>query len=267
MKKSYILLLSLALAAGCDKIPTDSIDNTAPGIQALGVNAPQKFTYTNSDSSFTASVRLKPSSGIKSVWADIYDSDGKKLNSNPIYHYDTGESKDGDLAAGDYIYSARIPMSVNNSNGAYTIQYKAEGTDNNSYYLAQHSFDYISHFNNSAPVISNLSAADTLDTSTEESFVVQIKVTDADGLNDIKEVYFELYYPNGNQTGTPKNMMYDDGNKGTQQSGDVTAGDGIYSFKGQLSTTIPKGLYKFVFHATDKSNATSNIITKFINIK
>ncbi|MDP4192182.1 MAG: hypothetical protein Q8858_11490 [Bacteroidota bacterium] len=268
MKK--IILLLFLFIFGCDKIPTGVVDVQQTDFQTVAVKSPESVIYTKSDSSFVTSIKFNSTADINQVWVDLFNSDNSQLNSSPIYLYDDGNlASNGDSTKGDMVFSAKVPMSSNYSNGSYTLKYTVLDKDNTERSVAAHNFNYKAVLIDTPPVISNLVAPDTLtitsDAASPTNFILTLNVSDKDGQNDIKEVYFKLFKPDGSQTSTPKNLMYDDGD--FSHHGDKTAGDGVYSYGGQLPAGTPKGNWKFVFYAADKSDSLSNVITHYIYIK
>ncbi len=87
--------------------------------------------------------------------------------------------------------------------------------------------------------------------------LTSLRVSDGNGLNDISEVYFIVYRPDGSTSGN-KVFLFDDGN--LLQNGDQTAGDGIYSRIIFVNQTNAKGTYRFEFKAIDRGGLQSNII-------
>ncbi len=105
---------------------------------------------------------------------------------------------------------------------------------------------------NPPPVFVGVSVPDTLEIPASGSVIAAFtaKVTDQPSLADIDSVYFDSYLPNGNASSSNPFIMYDDG---TVESGDVQAGDGIYTVTIQLPAGTPSGDYLFKFYATDKA--------------
>ena len=87
---------------------------------------------------------------------------------------------------------------------------------------------------------------------------------DPNGANDILEVYFKVYKPDGT-TNDIKVFLFDDGN--TQENGDLIAGDGIYSRLILVDQSNDKGTYRFEFQAKDRSGELSNIINHFVLVQ
>ena len=129
--------------------------------------------------------------------------------------------------------------------------------------------------NQVAPVISNplfyymddeAGLIDTIKNGTVNEFIISIEVFDSNGPSDIDSVYIDLYnYQDPNNTSiTPKIPPYDDG---SEDHGDQSAGDGIYSRRGYFPDES-EGDRKFDFIAIDRTGLSSNIIThNFVVVK
>lgn len=114
-----------------------------------------------------------------------------------------------------------------------------------------------------APQIIAVSAPDTiqLPAAGDKSFLLTANVTDADNNRDIHEVYFDTFRPDGSASSGNPFKMYDDGT-----SGDLTAGDYIYSLKIFITSQNSPGNYRFEFQARDYSSLLSNKIIHIITV-
>jgi len=132
-------------------------------------------------------------------------------------------------------------------------------SESNKYFLPVH----IGRFNH-APVISNLVAPDTLYIGNLLSLTLQ--VNDSDGLSDVYEVGYLSLKPDSNYANN-RNLipMYDDGNS-QPPSGDLVAGDGIYTYTTIVPSDALVGTYVFTFSAFDRLRITSNIIIHRITV-
>ena len=93
-----------------------------------------------------------------------------------------------------------------------------------------------------------------------ENIIGELKTEVTD---DILEVYFIVYRPDGTTNGN-KIQLFDDGDS---ENGDVTAGDGIYSRLIQVDQSNQKGTYRFDFQAEDRLGALSNIVNHIVLIQ
>ena len=84
------------------------------------------------------------------------------------------------------------------------------------------------------------------------------KVTDPLGLSDIMVVYFNTTLPNGTASSHNPYHMFDDGGaSGDPTDGDQVAGDGTYTYKGEIPSNNPTGTYTFTFYAESRSGLLS----------
>ncbi|MGA7720973.1 MAG: hypothetical protein WCA84_07335 [Ignavibacteriaceae bacterium] len=254
----YILILIPFIFGGCQKDFNSVIDTQPANSQVLRIIMADSVTFNQSDSLVVISVQLNSSTGIKSVEANIIASDLTQLNSLPITLYDNGDLADnGDSIKGDNIYSNKYPFSSYNPNGTYTVQYFTVDNKDNTQMVAEHSFVYNNNQTAAAPVISNLTAPDTV-TIGSQAFPIylSIQVEDANGFSDVRSVYFNSFIPpNGQPSSGNPFIMNNDGN-------------GLYSLTVQLPATgVPKGTYLWEFEAVSNEGLTSNIITHYIVVK
>ncbi len=263
--KKYILFFLLPIFFwGCEKSYNNIVDSQS-SYQVESVNSVDKFVYSSDDSLVTVSLTLNSAADIKNIYFDIYSSDNTQLNSSPVSLYDNGDAADGDSTAGDNKYSARFPLSRFYPVGIYSIKYFITDITDNTRQVAVKTFEYDNNQTAYPPQLSNLVSPDTVKVEDPKSVIfMSVNASDPNGLNDIKEVYFISYRPDGTSSGE-KNQMYDDGD--TNTNGDIKAGDGIYSILIEVTPQNNKGTYRFDFRATDRSSRLSNIISHNIVIQ
>jgi hypothetical protein len=99
-------------------------------------------------------------------------------------------------------------------------------------------------------------------------FSLMATVSDPNGLDDIKRVFFRSYNVdldsmmyNGNPV-----FLYDDGT-GADGSGDLQKGDGTYTRTISMTQDARSGTYHWSFEAQDFSNAYSDTIKKVVLVK
>ena len=99
-------------------------------------------------------------------------------------------------------------------------------------------------------------------------FTVSANASDANGLDDIKRVFFRSYHVgldslmnNGNPI-----LLLDDGS-GPNGNGDLQKGDGTFSRTISISENALVGTYQWTFEAQDKSNAYSDTVKRTIVVK
>lgn len=166
-----------------------------------------------------------------------------------------------DLVAGDLEFAANATFTLNRAQtGTYRIQVTAR--DRNNLRSNTCEIPFVLTRNNSAPFLDGqtLLAPDTVTrpATGSSTFFVSIAASDADGIQDIREVYL-LNLQTQNRT-----FLLDDGGvppPGGVSSGDLLAGDGVFSVTLQLPSTIPPGLYPFLLQATDSFRDTSNSVS------
>jgi hypothetical protein len=163
-----------------------------------------------------------------------------------------------DTSSIDNIYSAYVDIQIHRSLvGNFVIKMWCQDQYNNrsnTFLLPLN----ITRFNH-APIISNLIAPITLHRG--NVLTLQIQVADSDGMADINEVSYKSLKPDGTYANNGNFIqMYDDGNP-LFPSGDVVAGDGIYTYSTDQTQTAPLGTYVYTFKALDHLHALSNTIT------
>lgn len=144
---------------------------------------------------------------------------------------------------------------------------------------------------NTPPRIEKISMPDSVTVggipSKDSSFLITANIFDSDGINDIDKVYFYSLKPDSTLARCGDSFtMEDDGSEKdlnppyNVKSGDLIAGDGIFSLKVQLltyslNTRCPppdtlwtqRGTYTFTFHAVDKSGVLSDSVSQTIEVK
>ena len=165
-----------------------------------------------------------------------------------------------DAAAGDGIYSARLQFTTRREQaGRYRVRFSS--TDQGGLRSTAREVSALLTRNNTPPVLvdSTLQAPDTLIRPTTGSvlFFVSIAATDEDGLADVAEVFLQ------NLTTFNRTFLLDDGGApqtGGISSGDLLAGDGVFSVTLQLPSTTPPGSYPFRLQAVDTFADTSTAL-------
>ena len=253
---------------GCEKDFNTVIDAQIDNIQVASVRAIDLIVFNPADSSFTFSIRFSSVNGLNIVSINIFSPSNNIINDQPLGLLDNGNiTNNGDTTAGDLTYSNKYLFSRNFENGSYNVEYIVTLNDGATKIIASQHFIYNNGKLNTPPVISNLIQPDTVLINVQ--FTFSVVVNDPDGLQDIKEVYYELFMPNGtkiiNNQGISQFPLFDDGN--TISNGDVTAGDGRYTVFLTFPSSVTLGSWKFDFTAKDKVGLTSNTITHNVEIK
>lgn len=255
---SFLILYSSLFFISCEKEFDTVIDVQKPSFQVVSVAPKDSVIFNVEDSSLVIRIEFTSASLISSVTAEIINPAGKSFLNDALTLYDNGKSENGDQTANDKIFSNKIFMKSNDLNGNYNIKFYVNENSAQSKLAAWSTFKFRNGQSNVAPVISNaLVDPDTVVVTDTIPILTSLVVQDENGLNDIKEVYFIVYRPDGS-TNNNKVFLYDDGN--LTLNGDQTAGDGIYSRIISVNQTNAKGTYRFEFKAVDRGGLQSNII-------
>lgn len=267
MKKFTLLILLPVLFWGCEKT-YDSVINPkqSNSIKITGIAPVDSVNYLIQDSVLTFAVSFNSSEEIQSVFFNITSPTGIKLNLSPINMYDDGNASHGDLTSHDNTFSNKFTMKNSYVNGVYIIQYYVADIYNNTNYMSAQNFVFDNGQAKFAPVISNLDLPDTV--SIGQSFSFSVMAVDSNGQNDIEQVYYELYKPDGtrvsNSQGIYQFPLFDDGQ--TSTNGDVTANDSTYTVLLTFPSGQPLGSWRFEFQAIDVSNLLSNKIIQNVEL-
>lgn len=255
MRKIYFLLIPL-LFWGCEKTYDDIIDSGTDNYQVssiAGIKDTVDLTVPG-DSLLNLRLIFTPPSQVYKAYFDVYASDNSKLNSAPIEMYEIID----DLYENQFILKREYPI------GNYTIRFSAEGYEGGIKQVALGTFYFKNGQDNLPPVIANtVIDPDTVVVTQPTVIFTSVEASDPNGLNDILEVYFIVYRPDGTSNNS-KVFLYDDG---TSEHGDVTAGDGIFSRLIQVDQSNQKGTYRFEFRAKDRIGDLSNILNHFVLIQ
>lgn len=250
--------MSSLLFISCEKDFSGVIDSTVEQYQVTSVSPSGSIIYNAIDSLITIRINFSQTSKVSIVICDVYSPDNKRLNPSSIILYDNGNPQFGDSIANDNKFANKFPLSTLDPVGTYSIRFYIQGQYGSYNLIAQTDFDYDNGQDNIAPVISDaVIDPDTAIVNTPTVIFCSVKADDANGLNDIEFVYFVVHRPDGTTSGT-QTQLFDNGN--TQQNGDLTAGDGIFSRLIQVDQSNQKGLYRFEFRARDRGGLLSNVI-------
>ena len=263
MRKFGLLIIPL-LFWGCDKTFENVIDVSTENYQVTFVSGIKDTIDLKIPTDSLLNLRLIFSSGsvVNRVHFNVIDPDDNFLNSSPIEM----------LSISDVIYENQFILKPEYPNGKYKVQFSVTGFDGESQIVAFRVFQFINGQDNLPPVISNTVVdPDTAEVTDTTVIFTSVEAIDSNGVSDIKEVYFTVYKPDNDTSGT-KLLLYDDGSccpipPLNQTSGDLIAGDGVYSRKIEVDETNDKGTYRFEFKAEDRSGELSNIINHFVLIQ
>lgn len=258
LKEIIAIVFIVIFFVSCEKEFDTVIDSQKQFYQVVSVSPKDSVLFNVQDSSLVVKIQFSPTSSVNSVYAEIINPIGKNFLNGSLPLFDNGKSENGDQTANDKAFSNKIFMKGNDLNGNYDIKFYVNENSNQSKLAAWSTFKYRNGQSNVAPVISDaLVEPDTVVVTDTIAILTSLRVFDDNGLNDIKEVYFIVYRPDGSTNGN-KVFLYDDGN--LTLNGDQTAGDGIYSRIISVNQTNAKGTYRFEFKAFDRGGLQSNII-------
>ncbi len=261
----YALIIFIAVTA-CDDVSDSVVDSATEPFNITAINVPQKITYYDSAERLNVKVTLDNSESIDAMWFKVRYYDGSFTIAPKIAMEDNGDiENNNDLQANDNTYSGFTELTDENPRGTYTIEIYLETIDGVEKKIALSNFEYETFVENIAPVLSELSAPDSIVVEEPRSvFIMSVRASDENGQQDVKSVYFVTTKPDGSSNGAQL-FLHDSGNK--EEDGDSFEGDGIYSIIVQVTNGNDKGKYTFDFQAQDRSNAKSQILSHNIVLK
>ncbi len=263
--------LMMFFIASCEKTPTEVIEQPLIQFVVTSISAPGTYVLSGTDSSFVTSVTIENPENISGVWFNISTADGISRIVSGVKMLDNGDKTNGDEIAGDGIYSGKTFLGKGVKSGKYQIDFFVSDKINpepaNVHKIGIKYFEVKGGAENYPPEIINVSIPDTV--MKEEKFTFSAEVKDSNGLQDIREVYYELFNPNGEQVVNSKGIsrfpLFDDGD--TNANGDQAAGDGVYTVFLTIPANQPTGLWEFKFTAVDKSDEKSNKVSHSVYVK
>lgn len=178
----------------------------------------------------------------------------KETGSSPLTTVELRDDGVGvDSTKSDGTFSGIVRFSIRRSEvGMYRVEFYAEG---NGGFFSNTSIQPLQIVRrNRPPVLSDLRAPDTVRTSAQSSFLITVRASDPDGLDDIRTV----------TRTTPSGLVVQLNDRGV--NGDAVAGDGIFTETVSLSPPPAPGVYEFRFQAFDRLNAGSNIIVHSVTV-
>ena len=270
---NYLIFLFLIVAVGaCDSVPGPSpVDQRPPQIEDFSL-APQRIVYALLDEEAIDG---------DSVTVDLNLAVTVRASDTPVARVtyailppDTTE---------DPIHAGVLPRSVTNTYSgtvnvtlsalevqSYPVVVYVTDTDNRLGGEARSSVVYVRSFEpGSPPIIENLPIPTTVqrpdagEPARSLSFVAE--VSDADGLSDVEQVEF------WNETSPgARFLLCDDGGRRTcgssTESGDMTAGDGLFTRRVFIASDNALGTNTFVFEAIDRAGLRSQQVRHTVEI-
>ena len=260
----YFLLLIPLLIWGCDKTYDNVVDTSTENYQVTSIVGVKDTVDLKVPGDSVLNLRLifSPQSEVNKTYFSIFASDNSQLNSSPIEMIEVANN----VFDNQYILTSEDPI------GDYTIKFSVTGFDGINKQVANANFFFNNGQDNVAPVISNtVIDPDTVVVTQPTVLFTSVDAFDSNGASDILEVYFIVYKPDST-TNNYKWLLLDDGSccplpPYNEVSGDLVAGDGIFSRKIQVDQSNQKGTYRFEFQAKDRLGALSNIINHYVLIQ
>lgn len=240
--------------------------NLAPQISAPKV---PEIIDLNATGEYIISVSAADADGlndIQSVLCQIFSPFAPQIPNRVDTLRDAGTN--GDTAPGDGIFSTKISGAFARKRvGAYSFRFQAMDRQSQ---LSNPLVEVVQVMNaeNLPPQILSVTAPDTLVLHATNVIVTTllVEVTDPQGLGDIRSVFFNSFLPPDNRPSSQNPFyMNDDGKKNV--SGDVIAGDGVYSLTINLPPNTPPGNYTWIFETVDLSGAASDQIPHVVTVK
>lgn len=271
MKKLTLFLSIIFLFAGCEKKADSVVEVQSSNYQFMTPTVPAAVDFSvNPVITPTIKVTNLPSGA--QVWFDVVSLYSDDVMVSKVLMLDDGQAQSsGDVTANDNIFSGKYTFTNSAFSGYYELSFyvttTGSGGNNIDSRIAFSTIKYTGTQRNEPPIISDISMPSSVEANTE--FLITLKATDIN--SDVEEVYFTLTDPYGAIAGTF--FLYDDGSSAiidannNKTSGDITAGDGIYSRKLSFKSTAKTGNWTFVFKALDGNGSTSNSITQKMTLK
>ncbi len=252
-----VIALLLGLIA-CDDISDNVVDPSLGKVNLLDITGPGILVRLAEDVPLKVVARFDNSESIKAVWFNVTSKDGTISITQNQPMTDDGSSQNGDDTRDDLRFTGTVMLTDEYPSDNYSIEVFTELNDGIIQKVGFKSLSYDSGQENVAPVISDLSAPDSVVIEDPKSiFRLSIKASDSNGQNDISSVYFITTRPDGTSNNV-KIQLFDSGN--FQDHGDEEANDGIYSVIVEVTPQNAKGTYTFEFESEDRRGAKSNII-------
>ena len=194
---------------------------------------------------------------IKQVGIEILQQ-GQIIDSGTMW--DDGQNSDIISQNGTFTYSV-IPNQLSFSVGEIVVSFLAEDFDGNKSPELVDTIKVEENIPNEPPKVVEVTGPVTISRSQGGVHLLQATVSDPQGLDDIQKVFFNSFLPSGSpSSGNPFNM-YDTG-----VNGDISSGDGIYSFQFTIGPSNTLGNYRFEVQAQDKSGVQSGVIAHVISV-
>jgi len=236
-----------------DLFVLDGIETLAPKIVA--VDAPGSVPVDSSAHDVLIAVQIFDSEGLSDIRKVSYQFFPPANPTPTLEGTMTDSGTNGDLVAGDGIYSVVLSSSLFTELTDYSVRIQAEDAAGN-----QSAPEVVTIRGRikigTAPAITAVAVPRIIKGNEMPQVLITADVFDRDGLADIETVQYRLFITGGGETGNSPLFMADDGDLAV--SGDSTAGDGIFSNLLNVPTSGSEPVdFTLRFIATDKSGASS----------
>ena len=270
---NHLIFLFLIVTVGaCDSVPgPSSVDQRPPQIEAFSLT-PQRIVYAllDEDAIDGDSVTVELNLAVRVHASDIPVA-------QVTYAFLSPDTTADPIRAGvlprsaTNIYSGTVDVTLSALEvQSYPVVVYVTDSNNRLGGEARTSVIYVRSFDpGSPPVIENLPIPATIqrpasgEPARSLSFVAE--VSDADGLSDIEQVEF------WNETSPgARFLLCDDGGRracgSSAESGDVTAGDGLFTRRVFIASDNALGTNTFVFEAIDRAGLRSQQVRHTVEI-
>jgi hypothetical protein len=249
MRKIILAILLLITFWGCDGIEDSIVDPSEEVFGVSKIEAPDELKYSGDNTMLNTSILFTDTKAITNVWVKVATID----ESSVITYHNNMVKSDGNK------YTVSIAMNQEMPSMVYTINYYFSTSIQAEKKISSHNFRYDNMQNNVSPVLSEANIPNQV--KLNENFLFSVRVTDENGYDDVKNVFYELFKPNGeqieNSQGIKEFPLYDDGS-----NGDLVAKDSIYTTRLMFpSSKAETGTWNIKLKARDRQNALSNEIS------
>lgn len=257
MNKLLILFIILTfLYLACDeKIPT-APENLDPQIKKIEI--PDSM-YVQSSRLYVMHVEVFDEQGVENI--ALVSATIIEIQSNRVIQTDTllDNGTDGDIIPGDGVFSKMInPAFAAGKGGSYKFETRAVDRENHSASQVVSPIVIFDQVENLPPQISQGVVPENMYLTDSTFQLISIRVRDPQGLDDIQDVFCQIFNPQEPANPNRVVKLLDSG-----VDGDTEAGDGIFSSLISMDFAQKKvGVFSFRFQACDKAKNFSNPLVK-----
>ncbi len=240
-------MIGILLFISCDKDEGPLETGTDPEIVSTRIAANWNLL---SQAPAAVEVTVKDPQGndnIRGVRLEVRDDGGNTVFKDSLYDDGGVVYPDArDVFARDGVFRNRFNVSdISSLPGVYRFRLQAEDRDAHASAVLEREVRFGA---NTAPEIVKIASPDSLPSGSDGRYIYAA-VYDENGTDEVEQVRFDLYRNTEKVTALPVEMS----NSGdTEQSGDLFAGDSVFSYKMDSSFAAGrKGRYELRFSATD----------------